>query len=238
VSHESVQAVVRALAILTAFDGETIELTLAELARRSSTPKPTALRLARTLAEARFLVRRPDGAWRLGPAAGWIGSRYQAQFDLNSEIAPILRQLSVETGQSTSFFVHEGNLRSCLVRCEGPFDTPRQVRTGEVFPLSQGSAGRVILAALGEPGVLNERIRKRGYHVTRGERNHQAASVSVAVRGERGVVLGSVSVSGPVGLLTTAALNRFAPATISAARRLGDVLGGTPLHSLRASWHP
>ncbi|MBA2962360.1 helix-turn-helix domain-containing protein [Ramlibacter sp. MAH-25] len=236
--HETVNAVLRALSILTAFDGDEVYLPLAELARRTGLLKPTALRLARTLAAARFLVSGDDGTWRLGPAAGWIGSRYQAQFDLDSAIEPILRELSAQTGESASFFVFEGNLRSCLMRCEGPAGASRHMRTGEVFPLDRGSAGRVILAALGEPGDLNERIRRRGFAITRGERRSDFASVSAAVRGAHGTVLGSVSASGPVERLTVAVLRRHAPAILHAARQLGEVLGAMPASALRATWHP
>jgi DNA-binding IclR family transcriptional regulator len=200
--------------------------------------KPTVLRLARTLAAARFLVRRDDGAWRLGPAAGWIGSRYQAQFDLDAAIEPILRDLSAATGERASFFVFEGNLRSCLLRCEGARGSVSHIRTGEVFPLDRGSAGRVIVAALGEPGDLYERIRRRGFHITRGERNSSVASVSAAVRGRQGTVLGSVSTSGPVERLTMAVPKRHAPHTVLAARQLGVVLGGVPAAAVRALWHP
>jgi DNA-binding IclR family transcriptional regulator len=170
---------------------------LSELARRTGMHKPTALRLARTLAAARFLVKREDGAWRLGPAAGWIGSRYQA-----------------------------------------PLGFQQHIRSGEVFPLDRGSAGRVIQAALGEPGDLYERIRRRGFHITRGERSSRIASVSAAVRGLHGTVLGSVSTSGPVERLTAAVLRRHAEHTVAAARLLGEVLGGMPAGALRATWHP
>jgi len=237
-SNENVTAVARALAILTAFEGDELFLPLAELARRTGMHKPTVLRLARTLAAARFLVRREDGAWRLGPAAGWMGSRYQAQFDLDSAIEPILRQLSAATGESASFFVFEGNLRTCLMRCEGTAGVQSQIRSGEVFPLDRGSAGRVILAALGEPGDLNERIRRRGFHITRGERNSKMASVSAAVRGRHGAVLGSVSTAGPVERLTGSVLARYAPATVLTAKQLGQALGAMPSTALRATWHP
>lgn len=236
---QNVTAVARALAILTAFEGDELFLPLAELARRTGMHKPTVLRLARTLAAARFLVRREeDGAWRLGPAVGWMGSRYQAQFDLDSAIEPILRQLSAATGESASFFVFEGNLRSCLMRCEGTAGVQSRIRSGEVFPLDRGSAGRVILAALGEPGDLNERIRRRGFHITRGERNSEVASVSAAVRGRHGAVLGSVSTAGPVERLTASVLARHAPATVLAAKQLGQALGAMPSTALRATWHP
>ena len=236
--HESVNAVTRALSILTAFEGNELYLPLAELARRTGMHKPTVLRLARTLAASRFLVGREDGAWRLGPAAGWIGSRYQAQFDLDSAIEPILRQLSAETADSASFFVFEGNLRACLMRCEGKAGVQSQIRPGEVFPLDRGSAGRVILAALGEPGDLYEQIRRRGFHITRGERNSGIASVSAAVRGRHGVVLGSVSTAGPIERMTQEVLQRHAAPTVRAAKQLGEVLGAMPVTSLRATWHP
>jgi DNA-binding IclR family transcriptional regulator len=237
-AHEHVTAVERALAILTAFAGDELYLSLAELARRTGMHKPTVLRLARTLAAGRFLVRGENGAWRLGPAVGWMGSRYQAQFDLDSAIEPILRQLSAATGESASFFVFEGNLRSCLMRCEGTEGVQSRIRSGEVFPLDRGSAGRVILAALGEPGDLNERIRRRGFHMTRGERNSKMASVSAAVRGRNGAVLGSVSTVGPVERLTASVLARYAPATVFAAKQLGEALGAMPSTALRATWHP
>lgn len=221
---ERVNAVSRALAILVAFDGDELYLPLHELAR--------------TLAAARFLVKREDGAWRLGPAAGWIGSRYQAQFDLDSAIEPILQQLSAATGERASFYVFEGNLRSCLMRCDGSGAIASPIRSGEVFPLDRGSAGRVILAALGEPGDLNERIRRRGFHITRGERNSGIASVSAAVRGRHGAVLGSVSISGPLDRLTSALLRRHASHTVLAAKQFGETLGGMPATALRATWHP
>ena len=238
VSFESVNAVARALSILTSFEGDELSLPLGELARRTGMHKPTVLRLARTLAAARFLVRRDDGSWRLGPSAGWIGSRYQAQFDLDLAIEPILRQLSASTGESASFFVFEGNLRTCLMRCEGRAGVQSQIRPGEVFPLDRGSAGRVILAALGEPGDLYERIRRRGFHITRGERNATVASVSAAVRGRHGTVLGSVSTAGPVKRLTAAVLARHSHPTLLAAKQLGQALGATPATALRATWHP
>lgn len=234
-----VHAVVRAMSLLKAFDGgEEVFLSLSELARRTGMHKPTALRLARTLALSGFLVQREDAAWRLGPAAGWIGSRYQAQFDVGSVIEPVLVRLSGQTGESASFYIHEGNLRSCLMRCDGPRARADHPRSGELLPLELGAPGRVILAALGEPGDLYERIRRQGFHWARAERATGAAAVAVAVRNRQGTVLGAVSTSGPVERLTPAVLRRLAPVTIAAARQLGLAMSGVPATSLRATWHP
>jgi len=237
--RDHIQAVIRAMSLLQAFDSaDEVFLTLTEMARRTGMHKPTALRLARTLALTRFLVQREDGAWRLGPFAGWIGSRYQAQFDVGSVIEPILLRLAAETGESSSFYVHEGNLRSCLMRCDGPNARPDHPRSGELLPLELGAPGRAILAALGEPGDLYERIRRRGFHYARAERSTGAAAVAAAVRGAHGVVVGAVSTSGPVERLTTPVLRRLAPITMAAARQLGFALGGVSATSLRATWHP
>nr|WP_256375423.1 helix-turn-helix domain-containing protein [Polaromonas sp. JS666] len=237
--RDHVHAVVRAMSLLKAFDdGDKVFLSLTELARRTGMHKPTALRLARTLALSRFMVQRDDGAWRLGPAAGWLGSRYQAQFDVGSVIEPILVRLAADTGESASFYIHEGNLRSCLMRCDGPNARPDHPRSGELLPLELGAPGRAILAALGEPGDLYERIRRRGHHWARAERSTGAAAVAAAVRGEKGTVLGAVSTSGPVERLTPAVLRGLAPVTMAAARQLGLALGGVSTTALRATWHP
>lgn len=233
-----VQSVARALSLLTCFSGDEVYVSLGSLARRTGMPKPTALRLARTLAASRFLVQRDDGAWRLGPAAAFIGSRYQAQFDAYTIIEPILQNLTATSGESASFFIYEENVRACLMRVEGPGDLRHHVRLGELLPLESGSAGKVILAALNRPGAVYEAIRKQGFCVTRGERNPDAASVSVAVTGAKGVVLGSVSVSGPTTRLTVPKLRKLAPHVTRAAAALSYALGGLPAMPIKSTWYP
>ncbi|TWG88277.1 IclR family transcriptional regulator [Cupriavidus gilardii J11] len=234
----TVQSVARALSLLTCFSGDEIFLSLGTLARRTGLPKPTALRLARTLAAARFLVQRADGSWRLGPAAGLIGSLYQAQFDVHAVIEPVLQELAAESGESASFYIYEEDVRSCLMRAEGHDGLRRHVRLGELLPLDRGSAGKVILAALDQPGAPYDAIRKQGFCVTRGERSPHAASVSAAVTGTNGVVLGSVSISGPAVRLTVRKLHGFGPRVVRAAATLSYALSGLPATHMRSTWHP
>lgn len=237
-SHH-VQAVSRALALLKAFSGDEIFLSLAELTRRTRMHKPTVLRLARTLGNEGFLVQRTtDGAWRLGPSAGSLGARYQAQFDANAIIETQLRELSAETGESSSFYIYENDIRSCLVRCEGPRGIRQHVRSGELLPLDRGSAGRVILAALGAPGDGYDQIRRDGYSITLGERNKDAASVSVVVLGMERAVLGSVCVSGPIERLTQEQLHGYAPTVVRVASQISWKLGCVSMTALRSTWHP
>ncbi len=87
-ARENVHAVTRALQVLDAFGAHEQGMSLAELSRRLGMGKPTLLRTARTLARSGYLVQMDDRRWRLGPAAGSLGVRYQASFDANDADRP------------------------------------------------------------------------------------------------------------------------------------------------------
>ncbi len=238
---DGVIAVARALRLLETFQVDDAFLSLAELSRRAGMHKTTTLRIARTLAQARYLVQREeDGAWRLGPATGWLGARYQASFDLDNEIEPTLRALTRETGESSSFFVREGDIRTCLVRVEGPKAIRHHIRMGEVLPLEKGSPGRVLLAFSGEAGTLYERIRRDGFYISIGEREAEIASVSAPVFGSNWRLLGALSVSGPAGRLPRAKLQGFAKLVSQKASQLSYALSGGAqrVAPVRTQWHP
>ena len=236
-------AVTRALQVLEAFALGESSLPLAELSRRCGLHKTTVLRLARTLAQSGFMVQREDGDWRLGPAAGWLGARYQAGFDVQNVLEPALRELTHATGESAAFYVREGNVRTCLVRVEGPQALRHHARMGEGLPLDKGSPGRVILAFSGEPGKAYEDIRKKGYHWSIGEREQGVATVSAPVFGMHWRLMGSVCISGPASRLPAEKLEALAQTVIAAATQLSYALAGNtaaPAQSpVRATqWHP
>lgn len=236
-------AVTRALQLLEAFALGESHLALAELSRRSGLHKTTVLRLARTLAQSGFMVQRDDGDWRLGPAAGWLGARYQAGFDVQNVLEPALRELSLATGESAAFYVREGHVRTCLVRVEGPQALRHHARMGEGLPLDKGSPGRVILAFSGEPGDVYEDIRRRGYHWSIGEREQGVATVSAPVFGIQWRLMGSVCISGPQSRLPEERLQALARTVTAAATRLSYALAGntaapSPGGVRETRWHP
>lgn len=242
-SGGGVIAVTRALQVLEAFALGESSLPLAELSRRCALHKTTVLRLARTLAQSGFMVQREDGDWRLGPAAGWLGARYQAGFDVQNVLEPALRELTHATGESAAFYVREGNVRTCLVRVEGPQALRHHARIGEGLPLDKGSPGRVILAFSGEPGKAYEDIRRKGYHWSIGEREQGVATVSAPVFGMHWRLMGSVCISGPASRLPAEKLEALAQTVIAAATQLSYALAGNtaaPAQSpVRAThWHP
>jgi len=238
---EGVIAVTRAIRILESFRVEDAFVSLSELSRRAGLHKTTTLRIARTLALQNYLVQRQeDGAWRLGPAAGWLGTRYQASYDVNNAIEPVLRDLTLKTKESSSFFVREANIRTCLVRVEGPQAIRHHIRIGEALPLEKGSPGRVLLAFSGAPGEAFEEIRRTGYYISIGERDPEIASVAAPVFGANWRLLGALSVSGPAGRLSRDKLVEIAELVTRQASQLSYAMGDqSRTANLKPGfWHP
>lgn len=236
-----VTAVTRALSLMESFEVGEFSLSLAELSRRCGMHKTTVLRLARTLAQSSYMVQTDDGQWRLGPAAGWLGARYQAGFDVNNVVEPALHELVKLTGESASFYVREGNIRSCVARVEGPQSVRHNVRIGERLPLERGAPGRVILAFSGEQGEPYETIRRKGYQISMGERESEVSSVAAPVFRTNWSLLGSMCISGPSSRLTKAKLALHAKSVVHAANQLSYALAGgrsaaTP--PVVSRWHP
>lgn len=219
-------AVERALRVMEAFKPGEKELALAELARRTRLHKTTVLRIARTLGDSRYLVQTASGAWRLGPAAGALGTRYHRGFDQAVVIEPVLRELAQSTRESAAFYVREANMRVCVVRVDGPQPIRYHAQLGEILPLDAGAPGRVLLAYSGEPGEPYEAIRRAGHHMTFGERDPAVASVAAPVFGHNHVIAGVVAVTGPLERLTKAAATKHVRALSNAAARLTIELGG------------
>ena len=222
--REHVYAVTRALILLDAFQAHEQGLTLTELSRRVGMSKPTVLRTARTLARSGYLAQWEDGRWRLGPAAGWLGVRYQTAFDARDIIDSVLRTLTDETGETTALFVREGDDRSCVARSERPSLKRRYIRVGERLPLAQGASGHILLAYSGAEGSLFEESRRRGYYVSVGERDASVCSISVPVFGARRRLFGALCISGEVSRLSRDDLTQYLDALLKSSEELSRAL--------------
>ncbi len=222
---DGVIAVSRALAVLDAFANGEREVALGELARRTVLHKTTVLRLARTLAQRGYLSQTATGGWRLGPAAGWLGARYQTSYDRAALVEPVLRELSSATGESAAFYVREGDRRVCIARVDGSQSIRHHARMGEAIVLTRGAPGRTLLAFSGEPGAPYDSIRRVGYFITVGERDPEVASVACPVFGINNLLVGTVCVTGPIARFSKAAYERHAKLLKKAASRLTFELG-------------
>lgn len=243
-SDSGVAAVTRTLAILDVFTLDAPYLGLSEISRRVGLPKATTQRLLKTLAAAGYVAQNDTAHWRLGPATASLATRYQMSFDIHSNIEPVLRRLSDDTGQDTSFFIQEGNRRIRLVKVmcrDGPHGA---TRVGESMPMDLGSPGKVMLAATGQQGALFDGIRARGFHVTVGEAKKTSASIAVPVFGSRWRVVGALCIGARVAPGIEATLAGFAPRL----KRAGQVLSAALSYDgdaatrrvtiARSTWHP
>jgi DNA-binding IclR family transcriptional regulator len=236
-----VVAVTRALGLLGAFTIAEPHLSLTELSCRVRLPKTSTLRLARSLASCDYLVQMDNGAWRLGPAAAWLGGKYQVAFDLHNNIGPEMRDLALRTGHSVSYFVRDGEKRIRLLHVSGAADAGA-VRVGEPLPLDKGSPGQVLLAFSGHPGAFYDDIRKRGFHSTIAEAKKLSASVAAPVFGARWAVVGALCIGMPAKVATQRSLGSLAPQVMMAAERLSRKLqsdeGPQSLTVARSTWYP
>ncbi len=221
----AVAAVDRAVALLSAFGEEDVSLSLTELARRTSLDKSTALRIARTLAGNRMLVQCEDSSWRLGPKLAQLGARYTASFVPEKFIAPELIKLSDDTGESAAIYVREGDTRVCLVRKDSAQSIRHSARPGDAMSLDKGAAGWVIMAFGGHVGELCQSIRERGYHLTRGERTPDVASLAVPLFGAGNTLFGSLALTGPLVRFTDEAAESHLPRLLAAADAISKILG-------------
>ncbi len=218
-----VEAVDRALVLLSCFDEEATALGLADLARRSGLHKTTILRLSASLVHAGYLRRGEDGRFRLGPTTWRVGSLYRDAYRLPPELRSELRHLSQTLAETASFYVRDGDHRICLLREEPPRAIRHAVSEGASLPLEDGASGLVLRAfgAGGEPDLAA--IRAEGYAVTRGARDPDVAAVAVPVlQGQ--TLVGALTLSGPITRFDEARVSEILPALTECAERIAGAL--------------
>lgn len=221
---EGVAAVDRALSIATTLARASSPLTLADLARRTGMYKSTLLRLLVSLARAGLVVHRSDKRYALGPMAYMFGRSFEQTYGLKDGVMPVLEWLVGKGTESPSFHVRHGqDARLCLFRIDSGHSTLDRVRAGDVLPLSRGAPGKVLSAftagivAAAEAPLLQSSF---------GERDPQCAALAAPVFGPHGVLLGALSLSGPVDRFSELAVQRMNSLLFTAAETATRALGG------------
>ena len=117
-----VDVIGRASALLKAVSAcEPQGATTSEAARTAGLARPTAHRLLESLASAGLTERDPSGRWLLGPELHFLGLAAASRYDVTSLAQPVVRRLSVATGESAFFSARRGDETICLVREDGSF---------------------------------------------------------------------------------------------------------------------
>ncbi|MFF5992657.1 IclR family transcriptional regulator [Prauserella flavalba] len=234
----------RALCLLLAFRPGDTELTLAELARRTNLPKPTAHRLLGELA-AWDLVERTDGGHKLGVRLFELGTRVPLQYGLRETAAPFLSEVFELTGSSVNLAVLDGPDVVYVDKLRSRHGPAVASRLGERMPSHCTGVGKALLAhatpatlelmlrrrlqrrtrhTIIAPGLIVRdlrRARERGYAIDHEESTMGIACVAAPLLDTDGRAVAAVSVTSWAHRLN---LKRIVPAVHSAARDIARAL--------------
>lgn len=221
-----VAAVDRAFAILGAFDPDRSSLPLAEIARRTGLYKSTILRLMSSLERAGFIRRLADGQYTVGHEPLRLAQIYQASFRLRDTIYPVLEALTEESGETSSFYVIENDIRVVLFRVEPKRAVRFSIHEGDRFPLHAGASGK-ILRAFGPPEdrALDE-VREQFWATSFGERDPDTSSISAPVFGVANEFKGALTLSGPSERFNKDQLQAARLQLLKRAAQATSLLGG------------
>ena len=210
--------------------------SLAALVAKTGLPRPTAHRLAIALERLDLLTRDSTGRFTLGPrlAGMSVGAR---QNSLVPAATPVLTQLRDRTGASARLHRRRGPHRVCMFAAESHTRGVDAVPVGAAFPMRGGAVSQVLLA-WEDPEELYEGlrdsrftaetlagVRRRGWAESTGDEGAGIATIAAPVRVGDHRVVAAVAISGPVALLTRAALRQYAARVVDAAILVGDRLG-------------
>lgn len=225
-SLEGVASASRALTLLSAFRRGDDAVSLAELTARTGLVKTTIMRLAISLEQHGYLVRLPDGAYRLGAELFRLGSIYQQSFRVEAHVMPALERLVAATGESASFYVRSGEQRLCLHRVDSPHRLRLHVRQGDMLPMDNSAIAQV-LRVFGAGAPEGAEIPEVPLY-TGGERDPHVAGMATPVFGPGESFAGALCLTGPVTRLTRDAARQAAPTLLRVAADLTRALGGVP----------
>jgi DNA-binding IclR family transcriptional regulator len=209
--------------------------TLAQLVAATGLARPTAHRLAVALEHHRLVARDLQGRFVLGPRLNELAAA-AGEDRLLAAAGPVLAALRDATGESAQLYRRQGDARVCVAAAERPVGLRDSIPVGATLTMQAGSAAQVLLA-WEEPDRLHRGlqgarftatalsgVRRRGWAHSVAEREPGVGSVSAPVRGPSGRVVAAVSISGPIERISRQPGRLHAPAVLSAAARLTEVL--------------
>ena len=213
-SISGVGVVDKVIAVLRALETNGA-LSLIELQDATGMPRATAHRLASALEDHGLVRRETNGKFALGLGLVGLGKAAASALPLVEMARPVLDTLRTTTGESVQLYVREGEGRRCVVSLESPHGLRWIVPEGSLLPLGAGSAGHVL---------EGERVDKRGWIQSIGEREAGVASVSAPVMNAQGIIVAAISVSGPIERLSRKPGERHGVAVVEAAKDLAKLL--------------
>ena len=154
------RALGRALEVLEALARRRDGATLSALSQRLGSPKSSLLYLLRPMTRLGYLVRNPDGRYRLGPAAFTLAMAALSNRELPELARPFLEDLVAKSGETALLATMAGDAEAAVYIDKVESQNPIRygARIGERRPLYCSAIGKLLLAYL-EPSRRQEYLR-------------------------------------------------------------------------------
>lgn len=245
-----VRTVARAIEILELL-GDEPGLSVSEIARKMEIPKASAHEILTTLVVKRVVVKNESsGAYHLGPTLFVLGSIARSSLDIVMIAEEHLQALNAELDET----VHLTALRNDRLLYVDCVESSRRLRTlssiGEVAELYCTAVGKAVLAyqsprrrsellagvqfrqftpnTIVDPTALDDELAgivERGYAIDNVEHEEGVRCIGAPVRDHTSQVVGSISLSGPSGRVTTDRDTAIAERVKATADRISAALG-------------
>ncbi len=251
---ETVQAVVRALALLEILSRETDSVSISELAKAANLKLTTAHRLVNTLMKQGFVQQDASSLrYKLGLKAFEIGIAAMAALDLNSIARPYLKKLAASTTETTNLAILDGHEVVYIDQLESTnmVIVKMFARIGSRGPAYCTGTGKVLLAGLSEEELRNRfakvkfipftqytithidqlvqaltKIQRDGYALDFSERDEGVTCVAAPIKNYENRVQAAISVSGPIHRMTDERIaQEILPEVLEAAGKISEQLG-------------
>lgn len=252
--QQTVQAIDRAVAVMSAFSRARPVAGVSEIAESTSLSRSTVHRILASLAKHGLIAQLPKSTdYCLGPRLLGLADTARQQLSLELQAGPAMTALRDYTGETVALHVlDETPARRTLAQVESVHALRRTYTDiGAPLPPHQGAPGKVLLAFAEE--ALHERvlagdlrsaingtkidpaalraelaeIRATGYALSLEERVPGVVGLAVPVRDHTSSVVAALSVSIPAIRAGRRELEALAPRAAAAADELSAQLGYT-----------
>ena len=243
-------SVKNALRILRSFTVANPVRRVSDLAEEIGGSKSTVSRLISTLVSEEFLAPDRDTAgYRLGYSVLTLGGALTSTSELYREVAPVLNDIVLQTGESAHVAVLEGQDVIYLNKNAGPYYSNIMTSVGAHNAAYAASSGKVMLSEA-DPEVIDQifeegvkaftehtitnpikfkkeldKVRRQGYAISIEEISKNNYSIAVPVRDQSGKIACAITVVGPLSRVNKGKLEQFIKimkaAAFDASERLG-----------------
>ncbi|KAA0969075.1 IclR family transcriptional regulator [Aureimonas fodinaquatilis] len=245
----------KALSVIDLFT-EQPTWSLAELAAKLDTSKPTIFRILHTFEDSGYLSKDVDtGRYHLGMRFYALGNSAIRNEQLSWQAYAPLQELATQTGETVYVGILFGGEAVCVQLVDGSATVRMHSFIGKRSPAHASTLGKVILAHLPSadvddflqqygmkaytPNTITEpesfkqelrRIFEDGFAIDNEELELGLSCVGAPVSDNTGRVFATIAVSAPVSRMGAQQIVKLVPMVQQTARQISRLLGSPVLH--------